>query len=155
MLHLPVEPVALIGMRAIPRLGGLRFCRSRRKALKDPAGALHVDADRCTLSIRLGNRNGNPGYTALVAKGMRPEMVRLTLPMDHFLKLENLHTGETLKMRRVRDSGGQIVLAISGNHSAGDASSRSPAFSAAGRRSSDDMQPTKTSSTRRPSPAPS
>ncbi len=34
-----------------PRLGGLRSCRSRRKALKDLAGALHVDGVQCTLSI--------------------------------------------------------------------------------------------------------
>lgn len=44
-----------------------------------------------------GSQNGNPGYTALVAKGM------------------NRHTGETLRMRRVRDSGGQTVLAIDGS----------------------------------------
>lgn len=42
-------------------------------------------------------------------------MVRLTPSVDHFLKLENRHTGETLRMRRVRDSGGQTVLAIDGS----------------------------------------
>jgi hypothetical protein len=42
-------------------------------------------------------------------------MVRLTLPVDNFLKLENRHTGEILRMRRVRDSGGQTVLAIDGS----------------------------------------
>jgi hypothetical protein len=42
-------------------------------------------------------------------------MVRLTLPVDNFLKLENRHTGEILRMRRVRDSSGQIVLAIDGS----------------------------------------
>lgn len=46
---------------------------------------------------------------------MRLEMVRLTLPVENFLKLENRHSGETLRMRRVRDSGGQTVLAIDGS----------------------------------------
>jgi quercetin dioxygenase-like cupin family protein len=62
-----------------------------------------------------GKSKWNPGFTALVAKGMRPEMVRLTLPVDNFLKLENRHTGEILRMRRVRDSAGQTVLAMDGS----------------------------------------
>ncbi len=35
--------------------------------------------------------------------------------MDNFLKLENRHTGEILRMRRVRDAGGQSVLTIDGS----------------------------------------
>ena len=35
--------------------------------------------------------------------------------MNSFLVLENRHTGEVLRMRRVRDSGGQIVLRIEGS----------------------------------------
>ena len=35
--------------------------------------------------------------------------------MDNFLKLENRHTGEILRMRRVRNAEGQIVLAIDGS----------------------------------------
>ncbi len=35
-------------------------------------------------------------------------------PADNFLKLENLHTGEILRMRRVHDADGQTVLAIDG-----------------------------------------
>ncbi len=35
--------------------------------------------------------------------------------MDKFLQLELRHTGETLQMRRVRDSQGQTVLAIDGS----------------------------------------
>ena len=35
--------------------------------------------------------------------------------MDNFLRLENRHTGEILRMRRVRDSEGQIVLTIDGS----------------------------------------
>jgi hypothetical protein len=34
--------------------------------------------------------------------------------MDGFLRLQNRHTGETLRMRRVRDAAGQIVLKIEG-----------------------------------------
>ncbi len=36
-------------------------------------------------------------------------------PTENFLKLENLHTGEILRMRRVRDADGQTVLAIDGS----------------------------------------
>jgi mannose-6-phosphate isomerase-like protein (cupin superfamily) len=35
--------------------------------------------------------------------------------MDDFLRLENRHTGEILRMRRVRDRGGQIVLKLDGS----------------------------------------
>jgi mannose-6-phosphate isomerase-like protein (cupin superfamily) len=35
--------------------------------------------------------------------------------VDSFLTLENRHTGEILRMRRVRDATGQIVLAIDGS----------------------------------------
>ena len=35
--------------------------------------------------------------------------------MDDFLKLENRHTGEVLRMRRVRDANGQTVLVIDGS----------------------------------------
>ena len=35
--------------------------------------------------------------------------------MDNFLKLENRHTGEILRMRRVRDAQGQIVLILDGS----------------------------------------
>jgi len=35
--------------------------------------------------------------------------------VDNFLRLENRHTGEILRMRRVRDAGGQIALAIDGS----------------------------------------
>jgi len=35
--------------------------------------------------------------------------------VDNFLKLENRHTGETLRLRRVRDAKGQIVLTIEGS----------------------------------------
>ena len=35
--------------------------------------------------------------------------------MDNFLKLENRHTGEILRMRRVRDAEGQTVLIIDGS----------------------------------------
>ena len=34
--------------------------------------------------------------------------------MDNFLKLDLRHTGEVLRMRRVRDSEGQIILALDG-----------------------------------------
>lgn len=34
--------------------------------------------------------------------------------MDNFLKLEHRHTGEVLRMRRVRDTEGRIVLALDG-----------------------------------------
>ena len=42
--------------------------------------------------------------------------------MDDFLKLENRHTGEILRMRRVRDAEGQTILTIEGSlppHSSG------------------------------------
>ena len=42
-------------------------------------------------------------------------MARLTQPVDHFLKLENRHTGEILRMRRVRDSEGQTILTVDGS----------------------------------------
>lgn len=35
--------------------------------------------------------------------------------MDSFLKLQNRHTGETLRLRRVRDASGQIILNIEGS----------------------------------------
>ena len=35
--------------------------------------------------------------------------------MDNFLKLEHRHTGEILRMRRVRDGQGQIILALDGS----------------------------------------
>jgi len=35
--------------------------------------------------------------------------------MDKFLKLEHRHTGEILRMRRVRDGQGQIILALDGS----------------------------------------
>lgn len=35
--------------------------------------------------------------------------------MDSYLTLENRHTGEVLRMRRVRDSAGQIILNIEGS----------------------------------------
>ena len=35
--------------------------------------------------------------------------------MDNFLRLENRHTGEILRMRRVRDAQGRIVLTIEGS----------------------------------------
>lgn len=35
--------------------------------------------------------------------------------MDGYLRLENRHTGEVLRMRRVRDGAGQIVLSIEGS----------------------------------------
>jgi len=35
--------------------------------------------------------------------------------LDSYLRLENRHTGEVLKIRRVRDSRGQIVLSIEGS----------------------------------------
>lgn len=35
--------------------------------------------------------------------------------VDNFLKLENRHNGEILRMRRVRDAGGQIALVIDGS----------------------------------------
>ncbi len=34
--------------------------------------------------------------------------------MDQFLHLKNRHTGETLKLRRVRDASGEIILEIEG-----------------------------------------
>jgi len=34
--------------------------------------------------------------------------------VDNFLKLEHRHTGEVLRMRRVRDSEGKIILALDG-----------------------------------------
>jgi Cupin domain len=36
-------------------------------------------------------------------------------PAGNFLKLENRHTGEELRLRRVHDSGGQTVLVIDGS----------------------------------------
>ncbi len=36
-------------------------------------------------------------------------------PLENFLQLEIRHTGETMRMRRVRDSQGQTVLAIDGS----------------------------------------
>jgi hypothetical protein len=38
-----------------------------------------------------------------------------TTIVDHFLRLENRHTGEILRMRRVRDSEGQTILALDGS----------------------------------------
>jgi mannose-6-phosphate isomerase-like protein (cupin superfamily) len=35
--------------------------------------------------------------------------------VDKFLQLENRHTGEILRMRRVRDADGQTVLALDGS----------------------------------------
>jgi quercetin dioxygenase-like cupin family protein len=35
--------------------------------------------------------------------------------VDHFLQLENRHNREILRMRRVRDAGGQAVLTIDGS----------------------------------------
>ncbi len=35
--------------------------------------------------------------------------------MDTFLRLENRHTGEMLRLRRVRDAGGRIVLTLEGS----------------------------------------
>src|SRR5215469_17329750 len=35
--------------------------------------------------------------------------------MDNFLRLENRHTGEILRMRRVHDAQGQIVLSVDGS----------------------------------------
>ena len=35
--------------------------------------------------------------------------------MDNFLKLEHRHTGEILRMRRVRDGQGQIILTLDGS----------------------------------------
>jgi len=35
--------------------------------------------------------------------------------MDDFLKLENRHTGEILKIRRIRDSAGQVFLTLDGS----------------------------------------
>ena len=35
--------------------------------------------------------------------------------MDTFLKLENRHTGEILRLRRVRDAAGRIILTIDGS----------------------------------------
>ena len=35
--------------------------------------------------------------------------------MDSFLKLQNRHTGEMLRLRRVRDASGQIILNIDGS----------------------------------------
>jgi mannose-6-phosphate isomerase-like protein (cupin superfamily) len=35
--------------------------------------------------------------------------------VDNFLRLENRHTGEILRMRRVQDAQGQIVLALDGS----------------------------------------
>jgi len=35
--------------------------------------------------------------------------------VDNSLRLENRHTGEILRMRRVRDAEGQIVLTIDGS----------------------------------------
>ena len=35
--------------------------------------------------------------------------------MDNFLQLENRHTGEILRLRRVRDAEGQIILTIDGS----------------------------------------
>lgn len=35
--------------------------------------------------------------------------------MNHFLRLENRHTGEILSMRRVRDTDGQTILTIEGS----------------------------------------
>ena len=35
--------------------------------------------------------------------------------MDNFLRLENRHTGEILRMRRVLDAQGQIVLTLDGS----------------------------------------
>ena len=34
--------------------------------------------------------------------------------MDNFLQLENRHTGESLRMRRVRDASGEVILVIEG-----------------------------------------
>ena len=39
--------------------------------------------------------------------------------MDNILRLENRHTGEILRLRRVRDAEGQIVLIIDGSLPAG------------------------------------
>ena len=41
------------------------------------------------------------------------------LIMDNFLKLENRHTGEILRMRRVRDADGATILTIDGSLPAG------------------------------------
>ena len=35
--------------------------------------------------------------------------------MDSFLRLENRHTGETLRMHRERDDSGQVILVIEGS----------------------------------------
>ena len=35
--------------------------------------------------------------------------------MDDFLRIENRHTGEILRMRRMRDAQGQIVLILDGS----------------------------------------
>jgi hypothetical protein len=35
--------------------------------------------------------------------------------VDNFLRLENRHTGEILRMRRVHDAQGQIVLSLDGS----------------------------------------
>ena len=35
--------------------------------------------------------------------------------MDSVLRLENRRTGETLRMRRVRDTSGQVILIIEGS----------------------------------------
>ena len=41
--------------------------------------------------------------------------------MNNFLQIENRHTGEILRMRRVRDAGGQIILTIEGSLPPGSA----------------------------------
>lgn len=42
-------------------------------------------------------------------------MNRGQLSVDNFLRLENRHTGEILRMRRMRDTDGQILLTIEGS----------------------------------------
>jgi hypothetical protein len=37
------------------------------------------------------------------------------ISVDNFLRLENRHTGEILRMSRVRDSAGQTILALDGS----------------------------------------
>ena len=45
----------------------------------------------------------------------RLSMNRQNESRDNFLRLENRHTGEVLRLRRERDAGGQIVLTIEGS----------------------------------------
>ena len=55
---------------------------------------------------------------SLTSLGMRATRRALYLEdesVDNFLKLENRHTGEILRLRRVRDAEGQTVLAIAGS----------------------------------------